>query len=420
METQLFERLKLQGYTPATVLDVGANVGMFSYAFLQVFPHCVPTMVEPNPHCEERLAQLPWERHMVAASNENGEAELFLTKEWLQSTGSSLYRENSHHFRDEVVIRQPVPKARLDDLLAGRRFDFVKIDTQGAELDVLQGGREVIRHADYVLLEASLADYNPGAGRAEEIFALLAEMGFVTMEPTNLFRWQGEREGKVVQIDCLFERRIPRPAQGSTLTALNDVGPLVTHLADQRAKNPNFQVLQVGGPTFALPDNLLSASFGPAAALQRFEGSLDDEDAWRPILAHVARHGRFSFALCTHVLPHLSNPDFLLRMLPLVAEAGFISTPSRQLECLRPEGPYRGYLQHRWILDRFEGRLTLAPKLGLLEHVSSDFDTAFAEQPSRFELQTFWRGALDIQHLSEADLQRPAFVERYMAFLNRP
>jgi hypothetical protein len=70
----------------------------------------------------------------------------------------------------------------------------VKIDTQGAELDVLQGGREVIRHADYVLLEASLADYNPGAGRAEEIFAALAEMGFITMEPTNLFRWEGQRK----------------------------------------------------------------------------------------------------------------------------------------------------------------------------------------------------------------------------------
>ncbi|WP_269716944.1 FkbM family methyltransferase [Caulobacter sp. NIBR2454] len=420
METQLFERLKLQGYTPATLLDIGANVGMFSYAFLQVYPHCVPTMIEPNPHCEERLAQLPFERHMVAASNENGEAELFLTKEWLQSTGSSLYRENSHHFRDEVVIRQPVPKARLDDLLAGRRFDFVKIDTQGAELDVLQGGRQVIGQADYVLVEVSLADYNPGAGRAEEIFAELAAMGFVTMEPLKLFRWQGEREGKVVQVDCLFERRVPRPTQGSALKALNDVQGLVAHLAGQRASNPNFRVLQLGAPAFSLPDGLPSASFGPAKAPLQFDGDLDDEDAWRPLLAHVARHGRFSYALCTHVLPRLANPGLLLSMSPLVAEAGFISTPSRQLESLRPEGPYRGYLQHRWILDQFENRLTLAPKLGLLEHAALEHEAAFAEQPARFELQTFWRGALDIRRLDDAELPRAAFIDRYMAFLNRP
>ncbi len=418
METALFERLKLQGYTPATLLDVGANVGMFSYAFLQVFPHCVPTMVEPNPHCEERLAQLPWERHMVAASNENGEADLFLTKEWLQSTGSSLYRENSHHFRDEVVIRQPVPKARLDDLLAGRRFDFVKIDTQGAELDVLQGGRQVIGQADYVLLEASMADYNPGAGRAEEIFAVLAEMGFITMEPTNLFRWQGEREGKVVQIDCLFERRVPRPTQGSQHRSLNDVGAVITHLVSQKAAHPGYRVLQIGAPSFPTPEGLIDAALSADAPLA-FPGDIDNEDAWRPLLAHVAHHGRFAYALCAHVLPRLNNPELLLRMLPLVAEAGFISTSSRQLESLRPEGAYRGYLQHRWILDRFEDQLTLAPKLGLLEHAALDQEAAFAQQPTRFELQTFWRGGLDIRRLDDSG-SSAAFIERYFAFLNRP
>ena len=47
----------------------------------------------------------------------------------LQSTGVSLYRENTKYFRDEVTVTRTVPKARLDDLFAGRRFDFVKIDS---------------------------------------------------------------------------------------------------------------------------------------------------------------------------------------------------------------------------------------------------------------------------------------------------
>jgi hypothetical protein len=193
--------------------------------------------------------------------------------------------------------------------------------------------------------------------------------------------------------------------------------PLVTHLAAQKARNPNFQVLQLGAPAFPLPDGLLTASFGPAAAPLKFDGDLDSEDAWRPLLAHVARHGRFAYALCTHVLPRLEKPGLLLSMLPLVAEAGFISTPSRQLESLRPEGPYRGYLQHRWMLDRFEGALTLAPKLGLLEHAALEHEAAHAQQPSRFELQTFWRGALDVQNL---DGGQAVSIDRYLAFLNRP
>jgi DUF971 family protein len=56
LDLKLFQRLRLQGYTPRTMLDVGANVGIFTWSFLQVFPSCRPTMIEPNPYCEEDLA----------------------------------------------------------------------------------------------------------------------------------------------------------------------------------------------------------------------------------------------------------------------------------------------------------------------------------------------------------------------------
>jgi len=131
--------LKAQGYSPRTLLDVGAHVGSFALDFISEFPDCVPTLVEPNPHCGEALARTGFETHLVAASDLNGPGELFLTKEWLQSTGSSLYRENTAFFRDDVVMRQPITKARIDDLFKDRQFDFVKIDTQGSELDVLRG-----------------------------------------------------------------------------------------------------------------------------------------------------------------------------------------------------------------------------------------------------------------------------------------
>jgi FkbM family methyltransferase len=178
MKTGLLEDLRFQGYSPRSLLDVGAHIGTFTVEFLQVFPDCVPTLVEPNPHCQEDLARLPFERHAFAASAQAGVAEMFLTREWLQSTGSSLYRENTAFFRDEVVMKAEVPTVRLDDVFAGRRFDFVKIDTQGAELDVLAGGRKVIAQADHILVEVSFVDFNAGGAKAEAVFAELAAMGF--------------------------------------------------------------------------------------------------------------------------------------------------------------------------------------------------------------------------------------------------
>ena len=210
MTRKVLESLRDQGYEPATMLDVGANVGGFTEGFLQVYPDCVPTLVEPNPHCEADLVKLGFERHMVAASDQAGVAELFLSKDWLQSTGVSLYREDTHYFSEEKVLKHAVPKVRIDDLFAGRRFDFVKIDTQGAEVDVLKGGAAVLAQADYILLEVSMVEYNIGGAKAEDVFEQLESMGFHCAEIVEFHRLDDVRENGLLQIDVLFERRSKR------------------------------------------------------------------------------------------------------------------------------------------------------------------------------------------------------------------
>jgi FkbM family methyltransferase len=207
MITPALEALKRRGYTPRTMLDIGAHIGTFTQEFLGVFPACVPTLVEPNPFCLSDLAKLGFEQHGVAASSEAGKAELFLSREWLQSTGTSLYRENTQFFRDEVVVRREVEKVRLDDLFAGRRFDFAKIDTQGSELDVLNGGGTVLAEADYIMLEVSMVEYNIGGARAEDLFARLDALGFRCAEVTDFHRLNGVHNGNLLQMDFLFERR---------------------------------------------------------------------------------------------------------------------------------------------------------------------------------------------------------------------
>lgn len=397
MNRAQLEDLKLDGYAPRTMLDVGAHIGTFSAAFVQAFPDCVPTMVEPNPFCEEALAKLPFERHMAAASDETGEAELFLTKEWLQSTGTSLYRENTDFFRDEVTIKRTVPKARLDDLFPGRRFDFVKIDTQGSELDVLRGGEKVLGGADYILIEISLVNYNAGAAPAEAVFAQLAAMGFTPVDVTDFHRLRGVQDGGLLQIDLLFRRRAARPSQFGRLTALNDLGGLVSHLRGRKAQNADYRILLIGGGPAGWPKDLRDATLGGAG---EFPGDLSDPEAYRTVLAHVARHGRFDYCVSPHVLQTLTKPSVLLERLPLLAEAGWITTPSRYLEVLKPEGAHRGYAHHRWAADHAGDMLVLAPKTPLIERMAFPGEAVWALAPERFELQVGWRGGLRFELLT--------------------
>ncbi len=232
MNRQHLEALRREGYAPRTMLDVGAHLGEYTQAFLEVFPGCLPTLIEPNPHCRDKLLRLPFERHQVAASDVAGKGELFLSKTWLQSTGSSLYRENTEYFDDETAIRHEVDKARIDDLFAGRQFDFVKIDTQGSEVDVLVGGQAVLSRADYIQIEVSLVDYNIGGARAEDIFAKMAQMGFKCADVMEFNRMPQLHDNALLQIDVLFERadRLRRPEATSSGARQGDVLALAERL----------------------------------------------------------------------------------------------------------------------------------------------------------------------------------------------
>lgn len=317
MRPERLEALRFQGYAPRNMLDVGAHLGHFTQGLLRVFPDCVPTLVEPNPHCHAALAATGHELHGVAASCEDGEAELFLTREWLQSTGTSLYRENTAFFRDEVLVRLPVPKRRLDDILAGRRFDFVKIDTQGAELDVLLGGQEVLRQADYILIEVSLVEYNQGGARAEEVFAALGALGFRSAEVAEFHRLRGVRNGGLLQLDFLFEREVARPSQALR----GGADGLPEWLEATRARCRDFSILRVGQEAASIPAD---AGFGAVSAPLHFVGDPVRARDWEALLRHAARHGRFSYAIAAPPRCSLGQAATMLEMLPRVALAGVV------------------------------------------------------------------------------------------------
>lgn len=321
MRPERLQALRFAGYAPRTLLDVGAHLGHFTQGLRQVFPDCVPTLVEPNPHCLPALAATGHEVLGFAAAHENGEAELFLTREWLQSTGTSLYRENTHFFRDEVLLRTPVPKRRLDDVLAGRRFDLVKIDTQGAELDVLLGGQAVLRQADYILIEVSLVNYNQGGARAEEVFAALGALGFRSAEVAEFHRLRGVQDGALLQLDFLFEREVPRPSQ-----ALRGPLPgLPAWLAERRARCGDFAVLSVGETGIAA-----EAGFGGPAAPLHIAGDPARPRDWEALLRLTARQGRFPYAVARLAPGRLADAALLLDMLPRVAAAGLVEVAEGQ------------------------------------------------------------------------------------------
>jgi FkbM family methyltransferase len=122
------------------VWDVGANIGAFSLlAARAVGPAGRVVAVEPDAACAAAVADnarrnaIDWiEVHQGAATAQSGETELIVVRDRLWSRLASV---GDHAL---AVARQTVPGYALDDLPAPPPA-LVKIDVEGAELEVLAG-----------------------------------------------------------------------------------------------------------------------------------------------------------------------------------------------------------------------------------------------------------------------------------------
>lgn len=146
----------------AVCLDVGANIGIYTLAMSMLAPRGVVHAFEPAPQAFKHLTRNLAENsvsnvkaHNVAVGEEAGPVEFRENAEFL--AGSFRIEPDSllgRTLRDEIIT---VPCTTLDDFVSERgigRVDFVKIDVEGGELQVLRGARRTLEaHRPAVLLE---------------------------------------------------------------------------------------------------------------------------------------------------------------------------------------------------------------------------------------------------------------------------
>ena len=136
------------------VLDVGANRGDFTRSVLQESTTCSVTAFEPNPSLLGILRGIPESRLIVvpcAVGATHGSVTLHNYCDALGSEMSahgSIYPDvlSTVHSASEITSVQ-VEMISLDDYLADRDIGdvhYLKIDTEGNELEVLRGARKLI------------------------------------------------------------------------------------------------------------------------------------------------------------------------------------------------------------------------------------------------------------------------------------
>lgn len=190
--------------TPERALDIGANIGDWYLELKQNFPKCECLLIEGNPSCEEHLKSLNVSYHICLLGRDNKKITFYRNKTNLISTGNSMYREMTEHFCDKNLDIIELNCHRLDDLNKNNlTFDFVKMDTQGSELDIFSGGINTLTKAKAIVMETALTPYNNGAPLQHEIVKYMKEFNFYNVEVVG----EGHLDGQLISQDILFIKK---------------------------------------------------------------------------------------------------------------------------------------------------------------------------------------------------------------------
>ena len=143
--------------------------------FVFLFPSHDRVCIEPNPFLRDQLKTLGVEVHSIGASNKNTKSTFHINNSNKTSTGNSFYLEDTIHFLNVESIEVEV--VRLDDYFREKTFDFIKIDTQGSEYDIVDGARDLIKRCKYLLIEVPFFQFNKGAPLANSVIPLISSLG---------------------------------------------------------------------------------------------------------------------------------------------------------------------------------------------------------------------------------------------------
>ncbi len=199
------------------VYDVGANAGYFAKDIRAAGFSGDIVSFEPlsEAHAALELAARKdkrWKVHPRAAlGSTTGETSIHISK---NSVSSSLLAMSQSHIDASpgsvIAASEAVSVCTLDSVyqryLSGDSTSFLKIDTQGYEMQILEGACKCLPQIRGILLEVSFVELYEGQHLWKELLEYLEVAGFELWSLDPGFR--DMRTGRLLQADALFFRDV--------------------------------------------------------------------------------------------------------------------------------------------------------------------------------------------------------------------
>ena len=203
-----------QGFSRSTIIDVGAADG--TPWLYDSFPEANLVLVEPNDAFKERLERVlsgrgRGELHLVGAANQSGTLSFNVNEE--RPTSSSILQMDADYrnqLRKQGVVQtesaKEVQVRPLDELYAESSWDapfLLKIDTEGYELAVIEGGLDTLKNCEMVIVEVSVGSRFENSYSFGQLLSKIESQEFQVFDIVDMAQI---RSGRLASVDVVFVR----------------------------------------------------------------------------------------------------------------------------------------------------------------------------------------------------------------------
>lgn len=198
-----------------TVIDIGANIGQFTFLIHGILPNAKIYAFEPLPECfsvlKERTATIP---EIQVFNLGLGSQDTVLTFHRNPYADSSSFREMADLHRNQFPFTSgqekllEIPVKVLDSFSSQIDLQdniLIKIDVQGYEDEVLNGGANIISQAHMVIMEISFAPLYEKTSSFDELYNRMKQLGFEYKG--SIGQLIGPIDGAILQCDALFIKK---------------------------------------------------------------------------------------------------------------------------------------------------------------------------------------------------------------------
>jgi FkbM family methyltransferase len=182
-------------------IDVGIkgiiHVGMWDFIEYGCYTKLVGNKVvgvEANPHVYNNMSKPVADKWGFKCFNEflsekDGEVKNF----YLAGEGSSLYQGPPEWNKHTTIKVQTKTLSTVieENNIDITEYDFLNIDAEGSELDILKGFEKYLQHINVIDLETSYDDRNRSGASHQAICNWLKERNFEIREMSPSYRTQG-------------------------------------------------------------------------------------------------------------------------------------------------------------------------------------------------------------------------------------